>query len=68
MTNPTMHCPCVSTSIATRERYPSPPKMAKRKVEFENRSFQDRGEAQYMFADVKGKAVCLLCGDGVAVM
>ncbi|XP_068580201.1 general transcription factor II-I repeat domain-containing protein 2-like [Cebidichthys violaceus] len=42
--------------------------MAKRKVEFENRSFQDRWEAQYMFADVKSKAVCLLCGDSVAVM
>ena len=42
--------------------------MAKRKVDFENRGFQDKWEAQYMFADVKGKAVCLLCGDSVAVI
>ena len=37
--------------------------MAKRKVDFENRGFQDRWEAQYMFAHV-----CLLCGDSVVVM
>ncbi|XP_074513327.1 general transcription factor II-I repeat domain-containing protein 2-like [Sebastes fasciatus] len=42
--------------------------MAKRKVDFENRGFQGRWEAEYMFADIKGKAVCLVCGDGVAVM
>ncbi|XP_063735205.1 general transcription factor II-I repeat domain-containing protein 2-like [Eleginops maclovinus] len=77
-----MHCPCVGTSITGRVNHkrphsfistsvnfhPSPHKMAKRKVDFENRGFQDGWEAQYMFADVKGKAVCLLCGDSVAVM
>lgn len=48
--------------------YLSAQKMAKRKVDFENRSFQGRWEAEYMFADMKAKAVCLVCGDGVAVM
>jgi len=56
------------TLHTTSINYPSPKKMAKGKVEFENRSFQDRWEAQYMYADVNGKAVCLLCGDSVAVM
>ncbi len=41
--------------------------MAKRKVDDENRAFQTRWEAEYMFTEVKGKPVCLLCG-GVAVM
>ena len=38
--------------------------MAKRKVDFENRGFQERSEADYMFTDVKGKPVCLVCGAG----
>ncbi|XP_059846832.1 general transcription factor II-I repeat domain-containing protein 2-like [Hypanus sabinus] len=42
--------------------------MAERKVDFENRGFQGRWEAEYMFTDIKGKPVCLVCGDGVAVI
>ncbi|XP_059832923.1 general transcription factor II-I repeat domain-containing protein 2-like [Hypanus sabinus] len=42
--------------------------MAERKVDFENRGFQGRWEAEYMFADIKGKPACLVCGDGVAVI
>ena len=42
--------------------------MAKRNVYFENRGFQERWEAEYMFTDVKGKPVCLVCGANVAVM
>ena len=42
--------------------------MAKRKVDGENRGFKARWEAEYMFTEVKGKAVCLLCGESVAVM
>ena len=42
--------------------------MAKRKVDSENRGFQPRWEAEYMFTEVKGKAVCLVCGDSVAVL
>ena len=42
--------------------------MAKRKVDSENRGFQARWEAEYMFTEVKGKPICLLCGDSVSVM
>ncbi|XP_062373410.1 general transcription factor II-I repeat domain-containing protein 2-like [Sardina pilchardus] len=42
--------------------------MAKRKVDFENRGFQERWEAEYMFTDIKGKPVCLVCGADVAVI
>ncbi|KAL4009366.1 hypothetical protein ACER0C_003218 [Sarotherodon galilaeus] len=42
--------------------------MAKRKVYGEHREFQARWEAEYMFTEVKGKPVCLLCGESVAVM
>lgn len=42
--------------------------MAKRKVVFENRGFQERWEAEYMFTDIKGKPVCLVCGADVAVI
>ncbi|XP_059821204.1 general transcription factor II-I repeat domain-containing protein 2-like isoform X2 [Hypanus sabinus] len=42
--------------------------MAERKVDFENRGFQGRWEAEYMFADIKGKPVSLVCGNGVAVI
>ena len=40
--------------------------MAKRKME--NRSFQDRGEADYLFVNVKDRPVCLVCGVNVVVM
>lgn len=42
--------------------------MAKRKVDTENRGFQTRWELEYMFTEVAGKPVCLLCGESVAVM
>ena len=42
--------------------------MAKRKVDAENRGFQARWEAEYMFTEVNGKPVCLLCGESLAVM
>ncbi|XP_034297753.1 general transcription factor II-I repeat domain-containing protein 2-like [Pantherophis guttatus] len=42
--------------------------MAKRKVDFENRCFQKRWEAEYLFADIDGKAMCLVCGAHVAVL
>ncbi|KAL7394750.1 hypothetical protein ABVT39_003424 [Epinephelus coioides] len=44
------------------------PKMAKRKVDAENRGFKARWEAEYMFTEVKGKPVLLLCGESLAVM
>ncbi|KAK2812118.1 hypothetical protein Q5P01_000071 [Channa striata] len=42
--------------------------MAKRKVDAEKRGFQARWEAEYLFTEVKGKPVCLLCGEILAVM
>ncbi|XP_035500193.1 general transcription factor II-I repeat domain-containing protein 2-like [Scophthalmus maximus] len=42
--------------------------MAKRKVDSENRAFQNRWEAEYMFTDIAGKPVCLVCGANVAVI
>ena len=42
--------------------------MAKRKVDVENRGFQARWEAEYMFTEVNGKPVCLLCEESLAVM
>uniref|UniRef100_A0A8C6VWZ3 SPIN-DOC-like zinc-finger domain-containing protein n=1 Tax=Nothobranchius furzeri TaxID=105023 RepID=A0A8C6VWZ3_NOTFU len=42
--------------------------MAKRKVDAEKRGFQARWEAEYMFTEVNGKPVCLLCGESLAVM
>ena len=42
--------------------------MAKRTVDFENRGFQERWEAEYMFTDVKGKPICFVCGADVAVI
>lgn len=42
--------------------------MAKRKVDTENRAFQSRWEAEYMFTDIGGRPVCLICGDNVAVI
>ena len=46
---------------------PEKEKMAKRKVDIENRVFQERWEAEYMFTDMKGKPICLVCGADVAV-
>lgn len=42
--------------------------MAKRKVDNENRGFQDRWEAEYLFTDISSKPVCLVCGADVAVI
>lgn len=42
--------------------------MAKRKLDADNRGFQTRWEAEYMFTEVKGKPVCLLCGESLAIM
>ena len=44
---------------------PPLPKMAKRKME--NRSFQERWEADYLFVNVKDRLVCLVYGANVAV-
>uniref|UniRef100_A0A8C5S0G8 Uncharacterized protein n=1 Tax=Laticauda laticaudata TaxID=8630 RepID=A0A8C5S0G8_LATLA len=44
-----------------------PPQMARRKVDIENRCFQKRWEAEYLFADIEDRAVCLVCRDTVAV-
>lgn len=41
--------------------------MAKRKVDFENRGFQNRWEAEYLFVDIAVN-LCLVCGANVAVM
>uniref|UniRef100_A0A8K9XV45 SPIN-DOC-like zinc-finger domain-containing protein n=1 Tax=Oncorhynchus mykiss TaxID=8022 RepID=A0A8K9XV45_ONCMY len=56
----------VSITVKLTFRYPS--KMAKRKVDTENRGFQTRWESEYMFTKVAGKPVCLLCGESVAVL
>ena len=42
--------------------------MAKRKVDSENRAFQSRWEDEYMFTNIGGEPVCLICGDNVAVI
>ena len=39
--------------------------MAKRKMD--NRSFQDRCEADYLFTNIKDRPVCLVCGANAAV-
>lgn len=49
----------VSITVKLTFRYPS--KMAKRKVDTENRGFQTRWESEYLFTEVAGKPVCLLC-------
>uniref|UniRef100_A0A3Q2XU14 Ig-like domain-containing protein n=1 Tax=Hippocampus comes TaxID=109280 RepID=A0A3Q2XU14_HIPCM len=41
--------------------------MAKWKVDTENRGFQTSWESEYMFMDVAGKPVCLLCGESLTV-
>ena len=40
----------------------------KRKVESECRKFQTRWESEYFFKEFKGKCVCLICTETVAVM
>ncbi|KAK1333566.1 LOW QUALITY PROTEIN: hypothetical protein QTO34_005951, partial [Cnephaeus nilssonii] len=40
----------------------------KRKVDAERRSFQEQWTNDYFFVEVKGKPVCLVCGDMLAVM
>ena len=40
----------------------------KRKVDAECRSFQEKWTNDYFFVEVKGKPVCLVCGDALAVM
>lgn len=40
----------------------------KRKVDTECRVFQERWSSSYFFAEVNGKAVCLLCSQHVAVL
>lgn len=40
----------------------------KRKVDAECRSFQEKWTHDYFFVEVKGKPVCLVCGDALAVM
>ena len=42
--------------------------MAKRKVDSENGAFQNRWEAEYMFIDIVGEPLCLICGGNVAVI
>ncbi|XP_060786987.1 general transcription factor II-I repeat domain-containing protein 2-like [Neoarius graeffei] len=42
--------------------------MAKRNVDFENRDFQNRWEAEYLFVDIGGKPLCLVCGTNVVVI
>ncbi|XP_074045122.1 LYR motif-containing protein 9 isoform X1 [Macrotis lagotis] len=40
----------------------------KRKVDAEGRSFQEKWTNDYFFVEVKGKPVCLVCGNALAVM
>lgn len=40
----------------------------KRKVTAECRAFQEKWTNDYFFVEVKGKTVCLVCGDALAVM
>ena len=42
--------------------------MAKRKVDFETRSLQNRWEAEYMLTDIAGKSVCLIGGGNVTLI
>ena len=52
-------------TVSTAKLVSPSTKMAKRKMD--NRSFQDRWEADYLFTNMKGRAVCLVCGANVAV-
>jgi hypothetical protein len=40
----------------------------KKKVDAECRSFHDKWTNDYFFVEVKGKPVCLVCGDALAVL
>ncbi|XP_074050066.1 general transcription factor II-I repeat domain-containing protein 2A-like isoform X2 [Macrotis lagotis] len=40
----------------------------KRKVDTEGRSFQEKWTNDYFFVEVKGKPMCLVCGNALAVM
>lgn len=40
----------------------------KRKIDAECRVFQEKWTNDYFFVEVKGKPVCLVCGDALAVM
>jgi hypothetical protein len=40
----------------------------KGKVDAECRSFQEKWTNDYFFVEVKGKPVCLVCDDALAVM
>ena len=40
----------------------------KRKVDSECRKFQTRWEIEYFFTEVRGKCVCLICNETVAVV
>lgn len=42
--------------------------MTQRKFDSENRIFQNRWVAQYMFTDIAGRTVCLICGGNVCKM
>ena len=40
----------------------------KRKLDAECRSFKDKWTNEFFFVEVKGKSVCLVCGDALEVM
>ena len=40
----------------------------KRKVDHESRVFQEKWTNDYIFTQIKGKPMCLLCSESVAVM
>lgn len=40
----------------------------RRKIESECRKFQTRWENEYFFVEIKGKCICLICNEAVAVM
>lgn len=42
--------------------------MSKRKTDSGNRAFQKRREAEYVFIDIAGKPLCLICGANEAVI
>ena len=39
-----------------------------RKLDQENRTFQSRWEEEYLFVEIKGKPMCLVCLETIAVM
>ncbi|XP_035985865.1 general transcription factor II-I repeat domain-containing protein 2-like [Fundulus heteroclitus] len=61
---------CPVTGQVTQRAY-FPPKMSthkKRKVDSEGRVFNKAWTEKYLFTEVKGKALCLVCGAQVAVL